>query len=82
MPTLRKIHIDEREWKYYFRGNTRGGKLIIFNPNGARHEITQDQYIDVMKRKAPTWDDRLWPAITPGDVKTYIEKIILIKESI
>lgn len=78
MPSLRKVHIDGREWKYYLRGERRG-KLIIFSPDGARHEITRYQYTEVTKTTAPTWDDGIWPIITPGDVKTYIQQAITAK---
>lgn len=65
---LRKVHINNRVWKYYVNDKTEF--LIIFCPERKRFEISLVNYF-----KAISEEPRVF--VTPGDVKRFIEEKLL-----
>jgi len=72
MAKLRKLHIKEELWKYYFKGQR--GNLIIFSPYGQRLEITIEEFLkwrgDI---DADYQVEHILYKIPPSDIKKYIE---------
>lgn len=77
--TLRKVHIDDRQWKWYIRGSCAYrsyGNLVVFSPNGKRHEISREMWEPGYDRYR---DEENWPNITPGQVTKYIKEHLQVE---
>jgi hypothetical protein len=68
--SVRKVHINEEEWKYTVQGDSHGdiSSVTIFNPFRVRHTIKAE---DFFGRKLDTHGGE---QVTPAMVKKYIQK--------
>ena len=74
---LRKIHIDDREWKYYFKGQR--GNCVIFSPDGHRYEIPIKQLLEFKGDLDPDFDyEYIKYSILPSDIKKFIEQLDMV----
>ena len=76
MQNLRKLHINEEIWKWYLRGQR--GNIIIFSPHGKRFEVSLIDFATHQGEIDPEYlVEHLCYNLTPGEVKKYIEDVIL-----
>jgi hypothetical protein len=73
--SIRKVHINEEEWKYTIQGDGHGDitSITVFSPIRVRHAILAK---DFFGRELATHEN---PQVTPAMVKKYIQKNLLSK---
>lgn len=74
--SLRKVHINEEEWKYTVQGDSHGdiASVTIFSPIRVRHAILAKDFFGYVP------DTHGGEIITPSMVKKYIQKNLLKTE--
>lgn len=78
--SLRKVHIDGQEWKWYVRGWSaskpkNGDNLVIFDFEKKRYEIEKNVFSHLMN-KVVSYRPEMG-SLPPGDVVTFIRTFIL-----
>lgn len=70
---MRKVHIDDKEWKYLIIGSM----IVIRTPDNKKHVTDMTEAFNMTNDEVEKGLYKGWLHIGPGDIKKYIQENLL-----
>lgn len=84
-PSLRSVHIDGQEWKWYVRGAKRCNEYynyrspVIFSPDGERTDVPFEMFVSLLWKTGELPFPNL-EAVAPGNIVHFIRTFLIPRQ--